>query len=38
MFTTIAFIIGVVCGWFLCQKLEDISSFATKIFSKIRKK
>jgi hypothetical protein len=37
MFTTIAFIIGVVCGWFLCQKLEDITSFATKIISKFRK-
>lgn len=36
MFTTIAFIIGFVAGWFVCQKLEDITEVARTIADKIK--
>ena len=31
MFTTIAFIIGFVAGWFVNEKLEDLTSMAKKL-------
>ena len=38
MFTTIGFIVGLVVGFFVARKLEDISTFATNILSKFKRK
>ena len=31
MFTTIAFIIGFVAGWFVNEKLEDLTAMLKKV-------
>ncbi len=31
MFTTIAFIIGFVAGWFVNEKLEDLTAMVKKL-------